>query len=147
MTSMSVAGRSVTIAGAARILLVAVGLVAAASAVYVIAVPIDPAYFPVPWEQFRADNPAVAEYLVREERLLGVMLLGFGLLTAAIAWRMSPSGEARPGRTLWIVPLVFAGTTAVILPSGFGAVIATYLVLAVLAAVAIAGMNARRTGD
>jgi hypothetical protein len=147
MASMSVAGRSVTIAGAARLLLVAVGLIAAASAVYVIAVPVDPGYFPVPWEQFRADNPAVAEYLVREERLLGVMLLGFGLLTAAIAWRMSPSSEARPGRILWVVPLVFAATTAVILPSGFAAVIATYVVLAVLAALAVAGMTARRTGD
>jgi hypothetical protein len=150
MTSTSIAGQSVTLAGAARIGLVAIGLLLAASAVYVIAVPVDPEYIHtttgITWDAFMVANPEIAAYMEREARLLGVGYLGLGLLTAALAWRLPSSGRARETASLWIVPLTLGAATAALLPAGFSVVVLTYGVLAVLAAVAVAGLFSRRAG-
>jgi hypothetical protein len=75
---------------------------------YVLAVPVDAADFEratdTDWDAFSSASPAVADYLEREARLLGVASIAIGALVAGLAWTLVRRGDRSAWVLLWLLP-------------------------------------------
>lgn len=124
------------------VLLVLSGLVAA-SVLYIVVVPVDADDFEsatgVPWAGFAASTPEVADYLVREARLVAVGYFGLALFAGVTAWSGLRAGDRWAARALWVLPATLGLTSVVFLASGAVTLAASYGAVTVMAAGALVG--------
>lgn len=99
----------------------------------------------VNWDAFTVREPAMAEYLEREARLLATAMIGLGLMTAVLAAGRLRRGDLGTWRILWIFPLVLAMITIVFFASDAPTLGWYYLVLTLVAAAGL-WMAAPRRG-
>ncbi len=98
----------------------------------------------VAWDAFQAAEPSVADYLVREARLLGAITIGFGLLVAGLAATLLRRGNRTAALVLWIFPVTLLLAAAVFFASGAAALGGYYAGATVIAAVGV-GLSMRAT--
>lgn len=126
---------------AAVAIVIVIALLLAATSAYLLFVPVDSSDLEsatgATWESFTAVDPAAADYLAREARVLAVGYLGFALLVAAVAWVPLRRGDPWAVRALWLFPATLLGTAAVFLSSGATTLGGTYLGAGALAAAAL----------
>lgn len=131
------------------VLLVLSGLVAA-SVLYIVVVPVDAEDFEsttgVPWEEFAASTPEVADYLAREARLVAVGYLGLALLAGVTAWSGLCTGNRWAARALWFLPVTLGLTSVVFLASGGVTLGVSYGAVTVIAAGALVGARRNLRG-
>ena len=150
MTSMPATTRSRVVGSWVYL---AVALLVAAMTLYVLFVPVDASDFERTtggdWDAFSAANPAVADYLTREARLLAIGFLGLGLMATAVGRALSRSGDSWIVRAAWVLPVALVAG-ALVFFGGDGATLgAFYLALGVIAGAALAAAgrgNGRSTG-
>lgn len=128
--------------GLAAVVLFTLALLLAATAAYILFVPVDASNFEVTtgvsWDGFSSANPEVADYLVREARLLAVGFLGLTLLTAILAWGPLRRGDSWAGRALWLFPATLLVAAMVFLLSGDPILGGMYVAAGLIAATALA---------
>jgi hypothetical protein len=138
-------------AGIAALIVGVIALLLAATAVFILFVPVSASDFEaatgVDWEAFSSANPDAASYLTREARVLAVGFAGFSLLAGVQALGPLRRGDTSAGRTLWLFPVTLFGVAVVFLSSGGGTLGGTYLVAGFVTAVALnAARRERRRG-
>ena len=65
------------------------------------------------WDEMRALNPTVSDYVQRVIWLNGVAYLGLGLIAAVLSWTAYRRGEPYAWFAMSVLPLALAASTAV----------------------------------
>ena len=65
------------------------------------------------WDEMRALNPTVSDYVQRVIRLNGAAYLGLGLIAAVLSWTAYRRGERYAWFAMWVLPLALAVSAAV----------------------------------
>jgi hypothetical protein len=92
----------------------------------------------VAWEAFQTAEPAVADYLAREARLLAVITIGFGLLVAVLAATLLRQGDRTTAFVLSIFPATLLLAAIVFFASDAATLGAFYVGATVVATIAMA---------
>ncbi len=130
----------------AWVLVAALGSLLVFFGVFVLFSPVDANDFEtetgVTWTAFQTAEPSVADYLMREARLLGVITIGFGSLVAVLAATLLRQGNRTAALVLWIFPATLLVTAVTFFVSDAAALGGFYAAAAVLAAIAV-GLSVR----
>ena len=130
-----------TLYGVGWISMLAIGVLMVAAGLFIVSEPVSADDFEeatgVVWEDFESSDAAVADYLVREARLLGVAFTVLGIVAVAVAWSLLRKGSRTGWRIAWFVPVVFAGSAAVFYSADAGLLGGFYAGATVVAAVVV----------
>ena len=65
------------------------------------------------WDEMKALNPTVSDYVQRVIWLNGAAYLGLGLIAAVLSWTAYRRGERYAWFAMWVLPLTLAASAAV----------------------------------
>ena len=77
-----------------------------------------PAIAGITHDELRSSNPGVADYIAFIVRGLGSFMMGFAVLTMAIAWKSYRNGEKWAWYVLWSFPVIYGLAAAISLSAG-----------------------------
>ena len=90
----------------------------------------------VEWDAFKAEEPTVAAYTVRLEKLIAVMGIGFSLFGAVTAYKPYRNGEKWAWFTMFLFPIAFAASAVIFVifnATGLGIYYGVFAVINLLA--------------
>ena len=119
----------------------AVGLLVALAGLFILVSGVDPSDFEastgVSWDAFAQSEPGVASYLNRLLGLIGASAVGFGLLSAGVAYWGLRGGIRWSWVALWILPVTLGLFAGVLFLNGAVSLGAFYLGVALVALIGL----------